>query len=250
MKSILSFLFLLFFSVAYAENEKNLMDSANAAYAKNKFELAIKEYQQILEKGYESPELYYNLGNAYFKSKQIAMAILNYEKAKKLSPADEDIAFNLRLANVRLVDRIEPLPQLFFKSWWNNLLLSLSEKTWSLIYLGFIWLGFLGIVFYFLARKRAAKQLGFSLCIAAFALSFLFMFIALKSNALNSAHNEAVVLSATVSIKGSPSEQGTSLFTLHEGTKVTIQQNNGEWIEVKIPNGNRGWIKSSDLGVI
>lgn len=246
----LQIILILFSGSLFAQSNEALLDSANTAYSKNKFDAAIKHYDQIIANGYESPEVYYNLGNAHYKSSRIALAILNYERAKKLSPADEDINYNLKMANAKLVDKIESLPQLFITDWWNSFILSLSERNWSIIFIAFIWIGFAGLLIYFLTKNRSTKQLGFIICVAAFAFSLFFLFVARKSNQISMSRNEAIILTSSVSIKGSPSEQGTNLFILHEGTKVHLEQTNGDWLEVKIPNGNRGWIKSADLVII
>lgn len=250
MKNYIIIAVLLFSGITLAQSNETLLDSANTAYSKNNFDAAISYYEKIIASGYESPEVYYNLGNAHYKSKRLALAILNYEKAKKLAPADEDINYNLKMANGKLVDKIEALPQLFITDWWNSFLLSLSEKTWSIIYIAFIWLGFISLLVYFISKSRSTKQLGFTISMAAFVFSFFFLFVAKKSNEVSLSRNEAIILTSTVNIKGSPSEQGTNLFVLHEGTKVSLQQTNGDWLEVKIPNGNRGWIKATDLAVI
>ncbi len=247
---ILNVLLLLFSAVCMADSNNTLLDSANGAYAKNKFVESIKYYDKILAGGYESAEIYYNIGNAHYKNRQLALAILYYEKAKKLSPADEDINYNLKLVNEKLVDKIEVLPQLFIKDWWNSFLSSLSEKTGSMIGIVLFWLGFFGLFIYFVSRRRLLKQIGFGTATVAFLFSFLVFFVTQKSSIRNSTHTNGIVLSLSVNIKGSPSEQGTDLFVLHEGTKVGIEQRNENWTEIKIPNGNRGWIKSSDLGII
>lgn len=251
MKNIFITIFLAFLPLLIlAQSNTTLLDSANAAYAKNKFDLSIKYYEQIVSNGYESAEVYYNIGNAYYKNNHLPQAILNYERARKLSPSNEDIIYNLKMANNKLIDKIEPLPQLFIKDWWNSLILACSEKSWSMIYISFVWLGFGGIVIYFTTKRRSVKQLSFIFSIGLFILSFLFLFISRSSHQLNSARNEGIIVTSTVNIKGSPSEQGTNLFILHEGTKVDIEQSNGSWLEVQIPNGNRGWIKAADVAVI
>ena len=178
------------------------------------------------------------------------MAILNYEKAKKLSPSDDDINYNLKLANTKLVDKIEALPQLFIKDWWNNFLLLFSERAWSVICIAFTWLCFIGLVVFFLPRSRAVKQMGFTIAVLSLFLSIGFFFVSQKSSRLNSAHSDAIEINPSVSIKGSPSDQGTNLFILHDGTKVNIEQSNGDWVEIKISNGNRGWIKTCDIAII
>lgn len=251
MKTIFSIYFsILLPSFVFAQTNRALIDSGNTAYAINKFDRAIKHYEQIVSNGAESAELYFNLGNAYYKSGHLAKAVLYYEKAKKLSPGDEDILYNLKLVNKQLVDKIEPLPELFINDWWNNLLLTFPEKTWSLVAITFIWISFTFLLLYFIANKRSIRQSSFFISSTGFILSFLTLTIAHKSNKINLSHNEAIVVSLHVTIKGSPSDQGTNLFVLHEGAKAKIEQSSGDWVEIKIANGNRGWIKAVDLEVI
>lgn len=251
MKLLFTTLLILFSCTFFsAQTNESFIDSGNAAYAKNKFEAAAAFYSQVLSKGFESAELYYNIGNSYYKNNQPALAILYYEKAKKISPSDEDINFNLKLVEAKLVDKIEPIPSLFFNDWWSNFLIMCSEKTWSIIFIFLVWIGFTGLLAYFLLKNRTGRKTGFIISVFAFLLSFIFFAVAYKSNAITSTHSKGIILSSTVNIKGSPSEQGTNLFVLHEGTKVSIEQNDGEWTEIKISNGNRGWIKKAELGVI
>lgn len=251
MKNIFSiFFYFLLSNFLFAQTNSALLDSGNTAYSKNKFNQALKYYEQIVANGYESTELYFNLGNAHYKSGHLAKAILYYEKAKKISPNDEDILYNLKLVNKQLVDKIEPLPELFINDWWNNLLLTFPEKTWSLVAITFIWISFIFLLLYFIANKRSIRQSGFFISSIGFALSLLTLTIAYKSKKINLSHNEAIVVSLNVTVKGSPSDQGTNLFVLHEGAKAKIEQISGDWVEIKIANGNRGWIKTVDLEVI
>jgi hypothetical protein len=253
MKKIffVSLILLIFCSGVFCANDnKALLDSANNEYAKNKFDNAISYYNKILKNGYESSEIYYNIGNAHYKEKRYALAILNYEKAKKISPTDDDIQYNLKLANAKLVDKIEVLPQLFIKEWWNGFLQIFGEKVWSFIFIILVWVGFTGLLIYFISKIRLLKQIGFITAIFAFLFSLVFFFVAQKSYYVTTCHTEGIILSLSVNIKGSPSEQGTNLFILHEGTKVNITQSDADWTEIKLPNGNRGWIRSDELGVI
>ncbi len=240
----------LFATSIFAQNNNALLDSANSAYAKNNFSGAIGYYEKVLASGYESAGVYYNIGNAHYKNKNLPLAILNYEKAKKLAPADEDILYNLKLVNEKLVDKIEVIPSLFLKDWWSSFLQLLPEKSWSIICLVLFWLGISGLVIYFVSKSRLAKQAGFSAGVLLLFLSFLFYFVAQKSFTRNNSHTEGIVFSLSVNIKGSPSEQGTDLFILHEGTKVGIEQMNDDWTEIRLPNGNRGWLKSKEVGII
>src|ERR1022692_3186514 len=129
---IMLFVLILFTSCVFAQNNNALLDSANTAYAKNNFSAAIGYYEKVLASGYESAGVYYNIGNAHYKNKNLPLAILNYEKAKKLAPADEDIGYNLKLVNEKLVDKIEVIPSLFLKDWLSSFLQLLTEKSWSI----------------------------------------------------------------------------------------------------------------------
>ena len=103
-----------------AGENQSLITDANQSYSDGDFQEAVEWYEQVLANGYEAPQLYYNLGNSYFKSNNLPAAILNYERAKRLAPNDEDITFNLKLANLKTLDKTEPIPPLFFKVCWNN----------------------------------------------------------------------------------------------------------------------------------
>ena len=239
---------LLFVSAfVHAGNTSATFDSANAAYAKGKYDAAIKLYESILADNRESAALYFNLGNAYFKSNSIGLAILNYERAKKLNPDDEEINENLKLANQRTEDKIEAAPQLFLSAWKNGITDLMTEKQWSLTFIALIFLGLLLIAVYIVSANRFLKQTGF------FGGSFLlilsvFVFF-LAKNKYNTTINStsAIITSGAVTVTGSPSEKGTKLFILHEGVKVEVTDEENDWSEIKIVNGNVGWVKTSDL---
>lgn len=231
-----------------------LLDSANSAYAKADFQKAANLYQDILKMGYEAPEVYYNLGNCYFKLDQVGMSILNYEKAKKISAHDEDLNFNLKLANQRTVDKVEPLPQLFLEEWWEDLIKMHSEKVWGIrsIISFFIFLFFLGV--FITSGKVFTKQLGFWLSILFIVFSAFSFFIAKSSYSSAKAHDSAVILSSSAEVKNSPAETGKKLFILHEGTMVSTTQvilsSEGEWVMVQLSPEKAGWVKRASLEFI
>ena len=229
-------------------NENNLiLDSANAAYAKADYEKAIKLYESIINKGQIAPELYFNLGNAYFKANINSYAILNYERAKKLAPNDEDILANLKLANTKTEDKIEAQPQLFLTGWKNGIVDMMSEKSWSILCIALVCAALLMFFIYVFTERKGLKQLGFFMGSFIFILSVIVFFIAKHKYNLTIASTEAVITSPTVTVMGSPNEKGTKLFVLHEGTKVTITEPESEWTEVKIANGNVGWVPTKTI---
>jgi tetratricopeptide (TPR) repeat protein len=135
-----------FVSISYAQDAtmKNF-EQGNEAYQSGNYLKAIEYYNQIIDNGYQTSEVYYNLGNAYYKLKNIPEAILNYERALKVDPSDEDSEFNLRIANLQTLDKIEPLPKLFYQEWWESLSGWLSSGTWSFIMVIFVWIGFISL---------------------------------------------------------------------------------------------------------
>lgn len=230
-----------------AENNPDNFVSANKAYSEGKYEEAIKLYEEILKENQESSSLYYNMGNAYFKSNNIARAILNYERAKKLNPDDEDINANLKLAVQKTEDKIEVTPTMFLEQWKTGITDLMSEKQWSVLVILLIITGLLIFSLYVLSDRNVFKQIGFfggsSLLILAL---FTFFIAKTKYNdTINS--NIGIITSSSVTVKSSPLDKGTRLFLLHEGTKVKITKKNEEWTEIQIANGNIGWIKTTEL---
>jgi tetratricopeptide (TPR) repeat protein len=220
---------------------------ANKAYYGGHYENAVASYEKVTHEGFASPILYYNLGNAYFKLGNMPLAILYYEKAHKLAPADADITHNIRLANTRIVDKIEPVPVLFYIRWWNNARNLFSPDTYakvSLALLSFFWIF---LAYYFLARRRSLRVTSFY-CALIFLITSLFgMVLAADSHhhALNP--DEAIVLEPSASVKSSPDDKSVDLFVIHEGTKVQVMDRIGDWEEIKIANGNSGWIQTNAI---
>lgn len=233
-----------------AFNPTNRMKEANTSYAKNDFDQAIKQYLSIIDSGYVSANLYFNLGNSFYKTKNIKKAILYYERAKLMSPADKDIEFNLSMARNNTVDKIEAMPELFILTWLKSIEQILSENNWAkLSILAFV-LSLAMFLVYLLSKTMAGKKWGFYLGIL-FLCVTLFSFISgytLKEN--QNVRNTAIVFTPTVTAKSSPSESGNNLFILHEGTKIELLYQVGKWSEIKIADGSRGWIKTSDFEII
>jgi tetratricopeptide (TPR) repeat protein len=244
---ILSLFFLFAFSVIKAADHQDVFISANDAYSKGKFEEAIKLYESIIKDSRESYSLYYNLGNAYFKSGNIAQAILNYERAKKLNPDDEDINANLKLAYLKTEDKIEAAPSLFLEQWQSGVTDQMNEKSWSVLVIVSLICGFLFFSVYVWSYKKSLKQTGFFVGSGFLILAIITFFIAKDKYERTRYSDSGIITSSSVTVTGSPSEKGTRLFLLHEGTKVKITEENADWTEIKIANGNVGWVKTNNL---
>ncbi len=251
MKKYVIFIVLicLFFN-ANAFNSKELLKQANDLYSKNEFELASKKYQAIIDSGYVSSELYYNLGNSYFKLHNIKTAILNYERAKLLNPGDKSIDFNLELSRSFAIDKIEALPELFFVSWYKWFRNLLSVNDWAVISVITFLISLASSLLYLLSYKIGLKKLGFWVACICMLISLKAFAFGYQLQKMQSALNTAIIFTPTVTLKSSPAESGTNLFILHEGTKVDILDNVGEWRFVSIADGNKGWIKIADIEVI
>ena len=247
MKQILTILFFSLITICGFASKELV---ANNDYSKGDFAKAAESYEKLISEGYRSSELYFNLGNSYYKQDNIGKAILNYERAKKISPQDADIAFNLKLANQRTLDKIESAPKLFLDEWWDNLKSAHSEKTWSLRSIGcfILFLFFLGV--FLTSKKIINKQFGFWLGILFFVCSAFSFSIARSSYRDITSHDTAVILSSSAEIKNAPAEIGTKLFILHEGAKVSTTETNGEWVRVKLTSDKIGWVKKSQIEFI
>jgi tetratricopeptide (TPR) repeat protein len=241
MKRIINtILAILFTATVFAQSD--LLQKANELYTKEQFKQSIDVYNQILMTNMESPEVYFNLGNAYYKTGQYTQAILNYERAKLLAPDDEDINFNLQVANQKVVDSIQELPGIFVVRWWNSLVNSQTTDGWAILsILSFvIFLTMLG--FYFFAKTSEVKRITFwSGCFLIVFTIFSWSSAAKQKSRLVN-HSEAIVMQPTVTVKSSPSETGTNLFVVHEGLKVKITDKLGDWVEIKLADGNKGWL--------
>jgi len=248
LNSFLIILFSLFASQLLADDSSLLFKQANDFYAKNEFQKAIALYEKVEATGMVSAELYYNIGNAYYKNNEIGKAILNYERAKKINPEDEDINFNFKLANQKTEDKIEAAPTLFLSQWKTGIVDLMSEKAWSITTILFFSVSLILLFLFFYFQHSLLKKIGFFLGLIMLVLS-VFAFVFAKSSYHAIAYsNDAIIIAPSVTVYGSPNEKGTKLFVLHEGVKVAITESEtSDWIEIKIANGNVGWIQSNKL---
>ncbi|HET6243666.1 MAG: tetratricopeptide repeat protein [Bacteroidetes bacterium] len=224
-----------------------LFEQANKAYSEGDFNLAYKKYKEIVNQGYQNEALYFNLGNAYYKSGEIPLAILFYEKALKLNPASEDAIINLKLSNQKIVDKIEPLPELNVVKWWKNLLFSKKADDWGWLAIQAMFIAMLMFVGFVIANNTLLKKAGFFCGVFLFAVSILFfVFGNQQKNFLNN-QAYAIVFSPSLTVRSAPHNSGTKLFLIHEGAKVQVLDELSDWKKISIPNGSMGWVKSDAM---
>ena len=250
----LSFLFFLLQSqiaIGFSNSEAlKIYHSANISYQKLDYENSIHQYEQLIKNKSISEEVYFNLGNSYFKAGNFAKAILNYERAKKLDPDDEDINFNLKIASLKVVDKIESVPEIFYKKWINQFSIFLPPDTFSIILIILVWMLFASAAFYVAAHSVIGKKISFVFIVIIFCLTCVGGVMAARSHAIARIDKQSIIMSASVYIKSSPDEKGNDLFILHEGTKIDVLDELNNWIKIRIANGSVGWMKSEEMEII
>ncbi|MBI1807845.1 MAG: tetratricopeptide repeat protein [Ignavibacteria bacterium] len=250
MKWIALFIFLSGIQGALAQEAAVQFDHANQLYRNGDYQKAAAMYEQIVKNGYESYALYYNLGNTYFKLKNIPAAILQYERARRLAPHDEDVLYNLRLANLRVIDKIEPLPQLFFIEWWRSIINLFSSSGWAMIAILSLWCATIAGAVVLVNRAGFLQRIMFvstliALCICVLAFVGTFQRLHRERD-----EQTAIVFAPSVSVKSAPDVQSTDLFVLHEGVKVEFLDEVGEWRKIRLADGKVGWLSVSSIEVI
>lgn len=239
---------LLFLSVSiFSQDVEKLFSEANTFYKEADFERALGLYLAIEEEGLESSELYFNLGNCYYKLNKVAPAIYYYEKSLKLNPANEDAQFNLAFAKRMTIDVIEDLPKTFLQKFSANVIQKLPFDTWALIAVIASFLAsFLFLMYHFSSSTRK-KLFYFNTTIFAFFIMLVSVFFAFNNYETIQKNRVAIIFSPKVEIKNAPTESSDEVFELHEGTKVIILDELDDWKKIKIADGKVGWIRDKEL---
>lgn len=221
--------------------------NADDEYAKGNYQQAIKDYQEILKAGVSS-EIYYNLGNAYYRTDNITQALLAYERALQLSPGDNDIRFNLQYARSKTIDKITPETEMFFVTWYNSLVNFTSVDRWANTAIVSIVMALLLILVFLFAPQMWARKSGFygsAVFLLLFAFANLFAFQ--QKHELETKQG-AIVIAPTVNVKKTPAVSGTDVFVIHEGTRVDITDRGmKQWRGIKLADGREGWLKTSQI---
>lgn len=254
MQALRNIFTVVFVFCAFGIFAQSSIDAASEAYRSEDYKKSIQLYEQVLaqnvSEGKESAEIYYNLGNAYFRNGETAKAILNYERALLLNPGDKDIRHNLRFARTRIEDKIDTADSFFLTNWVNGLKNLLNSNGWAKVAIVFFIL-FLGLVGTFLfSGKLWLKQSAFyaGLVIFVFAIVANSFAFSQKNSRVN--RNTGIVMAASASIMTSPDANSQELFRLHEGAKVKLNKTDGNWIEIEIANGSVGWTSKENIEVI
>jgi Bacterial SH3 domain./Tetratricopeptide repeat. len=234
-------------ALVFANNNDSLWIKGNEAYAVEEYGTALDFYNQILDKGENSYNLYYNIGNSYYKMGEVGKAILYYEKALKLNPSGKDAKNNLEIAKLKTLDKVESVPEFFVISWIKGFRNSFSSDKWANISIIFIIItGFLLLLYKFAStsKKRKFSFVLACLTLLCFIISFIF---ALNLSNKASGEDGAIIMQPVSNVKSAPNATGNNIFILHEGTKVKILESTGSWCKIEILDGRQGWINGNDL---
>ncbi len=214
------------------QTAEQLWNKANTAYINGDFHAAADTYEELLSRGVSSMKLYYNLGNAYFKDDRIGKAILYYNRALRLAPGNDDIRYNLSVAEARTKDNIEDIPEFFFVTWMRDIRHMMGCTAWSLLSLALL-ACMLGLfLLYLLAQRISLRKAGFYGTVVAALLFVLTTWFAVGERREMLDDSPAVVMTASTAVKSSPDKSATDLFVLHEGTVVTISDRLDGWCEI------------------
>ncbi len=224
--------------------------AGDSAYLNEDYNSAIQIYEALLRNG-EAMEVYYNLGNSYYKTQDYAHAILNYERALLLSPGNSDVRFNLDLARSKTVDRENTVSEIFFMTWIKAITNRLSSDAWARWGITFFILLLAGTGVYLFSRDIRLRKIGFT--VAVLSLVFCILSNVCANSQMNRLvdRHDAIIMQPSVTVRSTPSDSGTELFVLHEGHKVSITDDSMQgWKEIRIADGKKGWVSTEAIEVI
>lgn len=242
------FIILFLVSSAFGQdlNIYSKYDQAINAYKTGQYLLAVQELESILSIGFESDELYYNLGNSYYNINDIAGSIWAYESALKLNPNFEDAKYNLKLSNLKIVDKVDlPQPPIYL-NWYLIILQILSLNEWINITLSIILLYSILYCIGKIVNVNKFKLIKEPIIVLIICSSIF----TLHSYWKNYSYNFGIIYNSKVEVRSEPNTYSTLLFTVHAGLKVSIKNNIDSWFEVELIDGKKGWVQKEKIRLI
>lgn len=232
---------------AAAQTPDELFASANESYRAGKFSDAAGSYEAILKTGMGSAEVYFNLGNAYYRLGSVGKSIVAYERAALIEPGNDDILYNLQIARLRAVDRIDPVPEMFLYTWLRSVSSFIPVTSARNLFLIFWGLMFLALAAVFVVRGPAILRVGRAAFLAGVMFAFVFGTLFAAQAMLLQEHDMAVILASTVTVKSSPDPGSVDAFVIHEGLKVKVSDSIGDWVKITLADGKVGWVPQRDV---
>lgn len=244
-----SFVWLLLAMICFGGTSAKAVTKNNAdtEYQKGNYQQAIRDYEEILKNG-ESAEIYFNLGNAYYRTDNITKAVLNYERARLLSPGDDDINFNLQFARSKTIDKITPESEMFFITWYKSLVNFTSVDNWAKTGILCIVMALLLVLLYLFGPQLMLRKIGFFGGLAFFVIFLLSNLFAFQQKQALDNRTGAIIMTPSVNIKKTPAKNSADQFVLHEGTRVDIiDKGMTDWRCIRVGDGREGWIETKAI---
>lgn len=231
-------------SASIAQNPREDYTAGIQYYSEGSFDQALTAWLALVDSGYSSPELYHNIGNAAFKTGKIPLSILYYEKSLLKHPFNEDVRYNLEIARSYVVDRFNTIPELFILRWFRMVSLLFSSNSWAVISLISFTVALVLLLAYLFSISGTIKRISFIIAAMAFLVSIASISFSFGNRSVTVRNRDAIIFAPVVTGKSSPDESGKDLFVIHEGTKVKVEDEVGGWYEIRLTDGNVGWIPS------
>ncbi|MHA7942587.1 tetratricopeptide repeat protein [Formosa sp. 3Alg 14/1] len=249
MKSILYLIMVLLSSLTFAQDNA-LFEQGNTLYNEGKYAEAIDKYQAILDSGYHSSELFFNIGNAHYKLNHVGPSIYYFEKALQLAPNDKDIKNNIAYARNMTIDAIDVVPEVGIAKLFNSITNVLSFDGWAITTVVLFILFVILFISYSFSEYTNSKRAAFSSGIVVLCLGFLTLFFAFHEFNLMKKDNPAIIFVQESQVNNEPNLSSQEAFKLHEGTKVQVLDTVNNWKKIKLSDGKTGWISSADIKVL
>ncbi|NEW80242.1 MAG: tetratricopeptide repeat protein [Gelidibacter sp.] len=242
------FIMVLFFGyISFAQTSNELFSKANDLYKNGQYSKAIELYLNIEKNGFESDDLFFNLGNSYYKLNKVAPSIYYYEKALKINPMHQDASNNLTFAKRMTIDVIEDLPKTFLQRFSSNVIQKLTYNTWAILAVTASFLAALLFLLYYFSSSPKRKIFYFNITIFAVFVMTVTVIFAFSNYNTTQKSRSAIIFSPKSEIKNAPSLDAEPVFELHEGTKVTILDELSNWKKIKLADGKIGWVNMADI---
>jgi len=232
------------------EGAESAFREGNNFFQQGDYDGAIRVYEDIITGGYLSGPLHYNLGNAYYRTGDVARAILNYERARRRIPDDEDLRYNIEMARIATVDQIEQIPRLFVWDYWDSIKNFFSFSSLVLIGFAAYLAVFASIAVFVLARGFGARRYSLPAGICSLILLLTVLVLLAERTSYLENRDFAVIMVEAADVKNAPDADGPDAFVLHSGTLVKITDMMGDWIQVRLADGKVGWTISENMEII
>ena len=246
MKRAITILFFLIGFICLAQPQ-DVFEEANRAYADKDYDLAISKYEQILENGYESNAVYFNLGNAHYKLNNVGPSIYYYEKALMLNSSDEDAKTNLKYAQQMTIDAIDVVPKTGVSKFVNTATAKLSVNGWAWVAVTLSMTFVILMILYYFASASIKKRLFFvfgSICVI---LALVALVVAFQQQDIIDSQEYGIIFTEEVTVRAEPNPRAEQLFLLHEGTKAKILDDFDNWRKIELTDGKQGWMPKTDI---